>query len=58
MNNKYSTWHVWVEVDGVMFDVGTAINRKLHNINIHTTLTEIPLYKTCDLDTQEQLKTY
>lgn len=57
MNNKYSTWHVWVESNGLVFDVGTIITKKYHNIKFDSFLSRDPLYERVDLDSAEEIKT-
>ena len=55
-NNRVSGWHVWVDVDGLILDAGTAINSKYHNIKAICTLSETPERRRLDLDTPEELR--
>ena len=57
MNNKYSTWHAWVEHDGLILDPGKTINFKYHNMkNVVTFQSTTPFYERVDLDTEEEIK--
>ena len=56
VNNRVSGWHVWVDVDGLILDAGTALNSKYHNIKAFSTLSEIPLHRRLDLDTPEDFR--